>query len=405
MLINMSSKITPLKILSLKTLYTSKEITIMENYGYKYRKYIDFKGGFLLLMLDRTGREVTVRIRNKVSDGERLFWPLLSHPNILILIQALNISKEMYAFIMPACLCTLEERLKMSSICKKSWGYLLCKKWIREILDALSYLHDNKLYLVNLQIETIMLSSYLNAMISDFTSLTDMEYIVDPLQLKLSNYEFRDIITKTGTYSTAKLDLWEFGIFALQVITRGGIKELIKRYNYENVICDQERLRTILPNILADPIDFKKILKHFHPYSSDVTIQDAALCLEFLSCFLIEDNQTSITLLDGLEHVYLQPWKDSELRTKYETCRCYNSSKYRRYHTAPCYRGSMKDRICAVQHGNNFQQSTNPLEKDGSKVNAGLWERIKSFFLTHVLTNCAHFEYSDSCSNSTVIDK
>lgn len=120
-----------------------------------------------------------ISLEEDVTDAEKKIWQNLQHPNIISLkSQSFIESTHTFLFKMEAHPFTLNQLLLDSSFKMNFRALTRAKFWLEGITSGLCYLHSIKCYHLDIKHNNILISTSDNAVICDFTFLTQTEGFV-----------------------------------------------------------------------------------------------------------------------------------------------------------------------------------------------------------------------------------
>ncbi|CAN7986582.1 unnamed protein product [Ixodes hexagonus] len=109
--------------------------------------------GRLVRMYDPENRaEVTVWFSSVVNARRENLWRTLSHPHLMELLRRIRVDictpflQTCVAYVMPAFQTTLQQKVDQKTFLSTDGSYATIKEWLRQITNALEYLHQRDLY-------------------------------------------------------------------------------------------------------------------------------------------------------------------------------------------------------------------------------------------------------------------
>ena len=160
----------------------AKELTIktLEYLNYEYVKSLgDGRiGNVIEVKSPHSKKRIAVKIviEEDVMENELKVWPKLSHPNIVRLISSNYIDAgRAYIFLMEKCADSLEGRLKNPSFVFDLRAFEMCTKWVKEVFEGISYIHEQNYAHLDLKMNNILIDEDDKALIADFDSITSTE--------------------------------------------------------------------------------------------------------------------------------------------------------------------------------------------------------------------------------------
>ena len=156
----------------------------LEDNGYRF---VDVIGGgsfgyVIKMVYVTTGNEVAIKIvsENHVSKGETELWATLKHDNILGLISSEYIyHAKSYLFFTEVHPTTLEDENMQRILGVYPDALEEAINWLKDIVDAVFYLHDRGLAHLDLKCNNILMSEERKAILMDFGFLKESENLVE----------------------------------------------------------------------------------------------------------------------------------------------------------------------------------------------------------------------------------
>lgn len=241
------------------------------NHGYEYKRMIG-EGGFSSVFLCKSKKydqdfAIKRAIKNKLTKEEYNTLISLNHPNIIKIYDAFDDENAQY-LVMEYC--------PNSSILQK--GKLTYSQFVfyaKQILEALSYCHSNKIAHRDIKPENILLDQYCNIKLADFGLAKHFEYSCKSDEKCGSIKYFAPEMFLLDEVSPYKADIWALGVtffcfatgkYPFAGNTKKKIKEsiLIGDFNYVHYKIDQ-RIQFLIKMMTQNKIDSrpsaKKLLK------------------------------------------------------------------------------------------------------------------------------------------------
>lgn len=167
--------------------------------------------------------------------GEIDIWRRLDHTNILKLISAKYISSvDSFIFVTPVLSTTLKEKLSQKS---NSIKLYVAIRWLKNTSDAFWYLHNQKLWYLDLKADNILISDRQKAVLCDFGFMTVGDKPVNnygsPRLYGPPEASIRGTGWMVNGYS---FDVWRIGMLALEMFTRMGL--LTEAYKWPSPLSD-----------------------------------------------------------------------------------------------------------------------------------------------------------------------
>lgn len=128
-------------------------------------------GSVLKVKNDKTNEEMAAKVVQKsyASDGEISLWKDINHPHTLKLKDLQFVyHADAYIFLTDVYPKNLEEALFESSLVENKNATSQVIKWLTEILDAVSCLHDSDLSHNDIKGNNVLISEDNSAVLSDF---------------------------------------------------------------------------------------------------------------------------------------------------------------------------------------------------------------------------------------------
>lgn len=128
-------------------------------------------GSVLKMKHEPSGKEKAVKIvaKDRVTEGEIEIWATLEHENILSLISyELVYYADSYVFITEVYPITLEQEIMKLSSRNDQGGFNQAVDYLKNILDAVAYLHSRNLSHMDLKCNNILISEDRRAVLADF---------------------------------------------------------------------------------------------------------------------------------------------------------------------------------------------------------------------------------------------
>lgn len=141
-------------------------------------------GSVLKVKHEPSGGEKAVKIvaKDRVTKGEIELWATLEHENILSLISSeLVYYADSYIFITEVYPTTLEQEIMNSSSRNDHGDFCQAVDYLKNILEAVAYLHSRNLSHMDLKCNNILVSEDRKAVLADFGFTTSCVKPVDRL--------------------------------------------------------------------------------------------------------------------------------------------------------------------------------------------------------------------------------
>ncbi|GIX93168.1 probable myosin light chain kinase DDB_G0292624 [Caerostris extrusa] len=204
--------------------------------------------GMVFLVRDKRSRQkVAAKLVMKSTSGERELWPTLNHPNLLPILRTDFFLDDCVIFLMPYVGCDLFNVLyeKVPNFHSDSRCFIRKKRYMKDILKGLEYMHNKKLCHLDLKEENILICYKTDsAVLGDFSTLNLADevwkrtfglnlFALPPEAASRSNNVFYDGIAA---------EMWTFGILVLQVFTM--------KYHFREVKIS-DTYEDILPKVMS----------------------------------------------------------------------------------------------------------------------------------------------------------
>lgn len=166
-----------------KKLAIEKTFQILHSSGYSFVNTLGSGtfGTVIQVKEQKSSSPVALKIvlDEDASNGEKFIWPHLQHTNILRLqSQHFLESTRTFVFKMPVHPFTLNDLLCDSKFKMDFRALPRAKFWLEGIISGLRYLHSTNCYHLDVKWNNILISAAGNAVICDFTFLTQTEDFV-----------------------------------------------------------------------------------------------------------------------------------------------------------------------------------------------------------------------------------
>lgn len=220
-------------------------------------------GTVLAVKDNKTKRNLALKVAVIKNELEIKLWPKFLHPGIIPLHEIAETSaRNVKAFVMPVCKITLASHLQSSSLIRRKDALKLITKWLFQVLCGLRYLHVQNLSHLDLKLDNILLTNQSNAVISDFTHITDAVWVTSKHFMGMPSYWKPPELWNSATihHSSQMLDIWCYGLIIVEAITR----------------CSLHRSLKCKPDLFASPFD------HVSTYLHSIFSEESAL-EEFVS--------------------------------------------------------------------------------------------------------------------------
>lgn len=126
----------------------------------------------------KTNEELAAKVVQKQysSGGEVDLWKTLNHPNILKLKDVQYVYyADSYLFLSPLYPKNMEQAVLESAIVTSKNALSLIIEWIKQTLDAVSYLHSGNLSHNDIKSNNVLIANNNTAVLSDFGFLCSVE--------------------------------------------------------------------------------------------------------------------------------------------------------------------------------------------------------------------------------------
>ena len=199
-------------------------IKYLQQRDYKYVKCLGDGGfGSVIAMMTPEKEEVAVKIveGSKLWVIEDTFWQDFCHPHILSIKKTMPINElDVKLYFMPILPKVLIDTLVEKQFKRDSCSFNRIKKWFRQILSALSYLHHAGYCHLDVKSDNVMLDNEDNAVLGDFSCLNFTGVPVDRICAPL-NLRPKECFPVDGMLDVRgkPYDVWTFGLLALNVLT------------------------------------------------------------------------------------------------------------------------------------------------------------------------------------------
>lgn len=190
----------------------------------RYYKWIGLlRNGKLLLENKTNKRRFTGKIVSSTSESELSIRLQLQHQNINRLLEVLCINDRIKILISPFIGNSIGTLIHDDSFNKNQRCFDRKKSYAKGILSALSYMHQNSVFHLNLNDENVAVCSK-----TDKAKLCDFSYTVAQKkvtkQLLPPNRPYPSPEVENGsdseTFDSSPLDIWDCGILLLQIFTQ-----------------------------------------------------------------------------------------------------------------------------------------------------------------------------------------
>lgn len=155
-----------------KEIINNQAIPILESKNYDFVKALGSGvfGEVVACKNKDTGNTVAVKIvpSLNVRKLESEIWGRLLHPNILPMMEYMKF-QDFEVFIMPLAQETLYDCMKKKSFRKEAYSFELTKKWLRDVLCGIDYLHKIQVCHLDVKVDNIIISDNMNALLADFS--------------------------------------------------------------------------------------------------------------------------------------------------------------------------------------------------------------------------------------------
>ena len=135
--------------------------------------------------------EDTVALKIVLADdtwmGELMLWPTLDHQNVLPLLEFIEVPYA-HLFLTPLLYGDMETILESNEFRNDPDGLDVARKWLRDVLDALDYLHSQKLCHLDIKADNVLIDYNINAVLCDFSFINNAD---EPLQRFVSPFLFK----------------------------------------------------------------------------------------------------------------------------------------------------------------------------------------------------------------------
>ena len=187
--------------------------------------YSKVKFAFCLNYGDGSHRTAAVKIidrnkapkdfQNRFLPRELTIWPKMKHPNIVRFIELFEDTNRVYMVLEYA------ERGDVLRYIQKSGAIPvhLARNWVRQVCDAVRYLHDQDITHRDLKLENLLLDKVFNVKICDFG------FVKDDSMKELSktycgskSYASPEIL-RGEPYDPKKADIWALGVILYIFVT------------------------------------------------------------------------------------------------------------------------------------------------------------------------------------------
>lgn len=146
--------------------------SIIQEKSFDVSKVIEYGhfGASLILKHDEANPEIKIRILKKQYVGENeKEWKKFVHPNILPLIKLEYLQNvDSYLFFSPAEESSLQEKIEDKLFRKDTQALRRIVNWLKEVTDAIQYLHSTGYTHLNIQSQNMIISKNDVLQISDF---------------------------------------------------------------------------------------------------------------------------------------------------------------------------------------------------------------------------------------------
>ncbi|XP_067140772.1 uncharacterized protein [Centruroides vittatus] len=286
---------------------------LWNNYGFNFLRVLnlDLKGCIVSVTGWQNRNKIAAKIIKKATIGELKLWPKLLHPNILPLYERIRLDETTVAFIIPLKSGNVLETMKREHFKNYFDSFFTRKNWLFQILCGLNFLHQKGLYHLNMKLENVLISSRSNVAICGFQFITTENIIEDPKKIgcrktylppEVYSWKKNNNCIKY-VFVSEKIDMWSFGIIALEIITGKPIEKhsiLWRRFSTEWMKWNKG-IETMLKRILNDPHQFKILLSNAYPM---IKFQPCHICIvmDFLKQFIKKNSTKRSSAEDGMKH-------------------------------------------------------------------------------------------------------
>lgn len=198
--------------------------SILRSDGIKYYNWIGFlKDGKLLLENKINKKKVSGKILSAASEGELYIRLHLRHENINRLLEVLCVNDNFKILISPFIGNSIGNLIHYDSFNKNRNCFDRKKLYAKDILSALSYMHQNFVFHLSLSDENIAICSYTDkAILCDFSYVVAQEKVTKKLLPPNRFYlppEVEDS-KEVEEFDSLPIDIWDCGILLLQIFTQ-----------------------------------------------------------------------------------------------------------------------------------------------------------------------------------------
>lgn len=199
----------------------------LEKNGYEFIDNIGSGsyGSVLKVKSTETGEELAAKVVEKknANDGKVNFWKSLKHKNILQLsdIQYAYYA-DSYIFLTPVYPQTLQQKVSQPSFLSDKNSLNKTVSFLKQIVDAVAYMHDQGLSHNDLKCDNILISDSGTAVVADFGFLTPAVNLIHKYGTPFIYRCPEARLTECGLtpIDGMKLDSWTVGMLAFEMFTK-----------------------------------------------------------------------------------------------------------------------------------------------------------------------------------------
>lgn len=155
-----------------KEIINNEAIPILKSKNYDFVKVLGSGvfGEVVICKSKSIGKTVAAKIvpSRNFRKLESEIWRKLLHPNIIPMMDYMKF-ENFEVFIMPLEQQTLYDCMKRSSFRKKSYGFQVTTKWLRDVLCGIDYLHKIQVCHLDVKVDNVLISDNMTALLSDFS--------------------------------------------------------------------------------------------------------------------------------------------------------------------------------------------------------------------------------------------
>lgn len=265
-------------------------------------------GGFgdVLAAISPEKKEVAVKIIANESSWplEEYMWPLLKHPNILPILDVMNVDDlDCKLYVTPKHPATLVKTIREPDFKYDPDAFERIKKYFVDVLMALNNMHELEFCHLDLKSDNVLVSSEDSAIVCDFSGANftgiNIERLVAPATYRPPEcYSVNRGVNIEGIHH----DMWSFGLVVLNCLT-----EFWPSRHMNNMHPNWRWEKEVKPVILMSLEEefFIQLLDKAFPFVL-ISKRDSSNALDFVKLLLSIDPQRRPTASEALKHPFLK---------------------------------------------------------------------------------------------------